>query len=172
MGWDVPVVGHPALMAPPVRPLLNKPEYWENAFAAGYVSTTYDANGKLPRAHPGTDGQDAAQAGRQGDRLHVLVGGDGLRLREDHRARGEDGRLDRSRGRSRRRSKNTKGSDGVYATLHLEGRSNRNGFPDSNMVVNIANTFKDGSFKLAPDERMRGRLTYPACTNATALRHD
>ncbi len=36
------------MMAPPVRPLLNKPEYWKNAFAAGYLSTTYDAKGKLP----------------------------------------------------------------------------------------------------------------------------
>ena len=32
MQWDVPVVGHPALMALPVKPLLNKPEYWSNAF--------------------------------------------------------------------------------------------------------------------------------------------
>ena len=41
MGWDVPVVGHPALMALPIKALLNKPEYWENVFAAGYTSTTY-----------------------------------------------------------------------------------------------------------------------------------
>lgn len=36
MGWDVPVVGHPAVMALPIKGLLNKPEYWQNAFAAGY----------------------------------------------------------------------------------------------------------------------------------------
>ena len=35
-------------MAPPVKPLLNKPAYWRDAFAAGYLSTTYDAKGKLP----------------------------------------------------------------------------------------------------------------------------
>ena len=29
MQWDVPVVGHPALMALPIKELLNKPEYWE-----------------------------------------------------------------------------------------------------------------------------------------------
>src|SRR5690606_38796917 len=46
--WDVPVVGHPALMGLPIRDLLNKPEYWDNTFAAGYASTTYDAQGKLP----------------------------------------------------------------------------------------------------------------------------
>jgi len=49
MQWDVPIVGHPALMALPVKPLLNKPEYWSNAFGAGYLTTTYDEQGKLPQ---------------------------------------------------------------------------------------------------------------------------
>lgn len=48
MGWNVPVVGHPSLMAAQIRKLLNKPEYWEGAYAAGYLSTTYGADGKLP----------------------------------------------------------------------------------------------------------------------------
>ena len=50
MGWDVPVVGHPAIMASQIRKLLNKPQYWENTYAAGYASTTYGADGKLQRA--------------------------------------------------------------------------------------------------------------------------
>ena len=45
MGWDVPVVGHSAMMAPAIKQLLNKPEYWTNAIAAGYQSTTYDDKG-------------------------------------------------------------------------------------------------------------------------------
>ena len=40
MGWNVPVVGHPAVMAPQIRKLLTKPEYWEQTFASGYASTT------------------------------------------------------------------------------------------------------------------------------------
>jgi branched-chain amino acid transport system substrate-binding protein len=39
--------------------------------------------------------------------------------------------------------------EGVYATYSW-GPDKRNGFPDDNMAMNIANTFKDGSFKLAP----------------------
>jgi len=39
--------------------------------------------------------------------------------------------------------------EGIYATYSW-GPEQRNGFPDNNMAVNIANTFKDGSFKLAP----------------------
>ena len=40
MGWNVPVVGHPAVMAPQIRKLLNKPEYWDQTYASGYASTT------------------------------------------------------------------------------------------------------------------------------------
>ena len=44
---------------------------------------------------------------------------------------------------------NTRDFRGVYAT-YTWGPTVRNGFPDSNMAVNAASTFKDGSFKLAP----------------------
>jgi branched-chain amino acid transport system substrate-binding protein len=44
---------------------------------------------------------------------------------------------------------NTREFRGVYAT-YAWGPKAHNGFPDSNMAVNAANTFKDGSFKLAP----------------------
>jgi branched-chain amino acid transport system substrate-binding protein len=44
---------------------------------------------------------------------------------------------------------NTRDFKGVYATYSWSP-TERNGFPDSNMAVNPANTFKDGSFKLAP----------------------
>jgi branched-chain amino acid transport system substrate-binding protein len=44
---------------------------------------------------------------------------------------------------------NTKNFEGVYATYSW-GPDQRNGFPDNNMAVNVANTFKEGSFKLAP----------------------
>ena len=38
---------------------------------------------------------------------------------------------------------------GVYATYSWSPR-NHNGFPDKNIVVNSANTFKDGSYEAAP----------------------
>jgi branched-chain amino acid transport system substrate-binding protein len=44
---------------------------------------------------------------------------------------------------------NTKAYPGVFANYSW-GPKQRNGFPDSDMVMNAANTFKDGSFKLAP----------------------
>ena len=36
MGWNVPVVGHPALMAAQIRKLLNKPEYWTDNLKADW----------------------------------------------------------------------------------------------------------------------------------------
>jgi hypothetical protein len=36
----------------------------------------------------------------------------------------------------------------VYGT-YTWGATQRDGFPDSGMVANVANTFKDGSFKVA-----------------------
>ena len=43
----------------------------------------------------------------------------------------------------------TKNFPGVYATYSYS-LTQRDGFPDSNMIMNTANTFKDGSFKPAP----------------------
>jgi branched-chain amino acid transport system substrate-binding protein len=44
---------------------------------------------------------------------------------------------------------NTGEFKGVYGTYSWSAKQ-RNGFPDSGMAMNTANTFKDGSFKLAP----------------------
>jgi branched-chain amino acid transport system substrate-binding protein len=44
---------------------------------------------------------------------------------------------------------NTRGLEGAYATYSWTPQD-RNGFPDNDITVNIANTLKDGSFKPAP----------------------
>jgi branched-chain amino acid transport system substrate-binding protein len=48
MGWDVPVVGHPALGSGEVKALMAKPENWEKVYAVGYRNCSFDAEGKLP----------------------------------------------------------------------------------------------------------------------------
>jgi branched-chain amino acid transport system substrate-binding protein len=148
MGWKVPVVGHPALMAPQIKALLNKPEYWENTFAAGYVSTSYDANGKLPpRTQELMDKMRPALGGKDINVLFwwVAMGYDTVKIIE-HAAK-TAGSIDPAA--IQKALENTKSLEGVYATYSWSP-TQRNGFPDSNMAVNVANTFKDGSFKLAP----------------------
>ena len=148
MGWDVPVVGHPALMASQIRALLNKPAYWENTFAAGYVSTTYDASGKLPaRTQELVDKMRPRLGGKELDILFwwVAMGYDCVRIIEH--AVTKAGSTDPAA--IQKVMENTSSYEGIYATYSWSA-DKRNGFPDSNMAVNVANTFKDGSFKLAP----------------------
>jgi branched-chain amino acid transport system substrate-binding protein len=148
MGWNVPVVGHPALMASQIRALLNKPAYWENTFAAGYVSTTYDEAGKLPpRTQALVDKMRPRLGGKELDILFwwVAMGYDCVKLIE-HSVK-EAGSTDPAA--IQKVLENTSRYDGIYATYSWSAEQ-RNGFPDSNMAVNVANTFKDGSFKLAP----------------------
>lgn len=145
--WDVPVVGHPALMGLPIRDLLNKPSYWDNTYAAGYASTTYDAAGKLPERTQAL--MDAIQP-KLGGKIDftfwwVALGYDTVKIIE-HAVKTNGGNDAQA---FRKTLESTRGMPGAYADYTWTA-DNHNGFPDSAMVVNRANTFKDGSFQLAP----------------------
>ena len=148
MGWNVPVVGHPALMAAQIRKLMNKPEYWDNTFAAGYLSTTYGADGKLPASTQAL--VDKVRPTLGGGEIDVTfwwiaMGYDTVKIIE-HAAK-TAGSTDPAA--IQKALENTKDFRGVYSTYSWSA-TERNGFPDSNMVMNAASTFKDGSFKRAP----------------------
>ncbi len=149
MGWDVPIVGHPAMMAPPVRPLLNKPDYLRNAFAAGYLSTTYDARGKLPARTQALMDKIRPKLGKGGEIdfmfWWVALGYDTVKIVE-HAVKTAGGTDPAALEKVIEGTTNLKG---VYAdyTWTVE---DRNGFPDVGVVVNVANSLKDGCFKAAP----------------------
>jgi len=148
MGWNVPVVGHPALMAAQIRKLLNKPEYWDNTFAAGYQSTTYGPDGKLPA--PTQALVDKVRGKLGGGEIDVLfwwvaLGYDTVKIIE-HAAK-TAGSFDPAA--IQKALESTKDFRGVY-TSYSWSATERNGFPDANMAMNAASTFKDGSFKPAP----------------------
>ena len=148
MGWNVPVVGHPALMAAQIRKLLNKPEYWDNTFAAGYQSTTYGTDGKLPeRTQALVDKVRGKLGGGEIDVLFwwIALGYDTVKIIEY--AAKTAGSTDPAA--IQKVLENTKDFRGVY-TNYTWGPTERNGFPDANMAMNAASTFKDGSFKPAP----------------------
>ncbi len=146
MGWDVPVVGHPAIMALPIKALLNKPEYWENAYAAGYQSTTY-VDGKLPERTQKLVDQIKPALGGKIDFTFwwVALGYDTVRIIE-HAVK-TNGSTDPQK--FKELLEKTKDFPGVYAS-YTWTPDNHNGFPDKNIVVNTANTFKDGSYDRAP----------------------
>ncbi len=148
MGWDVNVVGHPALMAAQIRKLLNKPEYWEKTYAAGYVSTTYMPDGKLPEPTQILVNKVRPLIG--GGEIDitfwwVALGYDTVKMVEH--AIKKAGSTDPAA--IQKVMEETKNFPGVYATYSYSA-TQRDGFPDSNMMMNTANTFKDGSFKPAP----------------------
>lgn len=144
--WDVPVVGHPALMGLPIRNLLNKPSYWDNTYAAGYASTTYDASGKLPERTQALMNAIQPKLGGKIDFTFwwVALGYDTVKVIE-HAVK-QTGGTDAQA--FRKALESTRGMSGVYADYTWTA-DDHNGFPDSGMVVNRANTFKDGSFELA-----------------------
>ncbi len=147
MGWNVPIVGHSALMAPAIRKLLNKPEYWANAVAAGYVSTTYGVDGKLPantkalmeRIRPKLGGAEI-------DFMFwwVALGYDTVKIVEHavKTAGGTDAAA------IQKALENTKALKGSYASYSWSVED-RNGFPDHDIVMNQANSFKDGAYRAA-----------------------
>lgn len=147
MQWDVPIVGHPALMGLPIRDLLNKPEYWDNTFAAGYVSTTYDEQGKLP---PNTAKLMEEIRPKLGGTIDftfwwVALGYDTVKIIE-YAVKQANGSTDPDD--IKKVLESTSNLEGVYAT-YTWTPEDHNGFPDSAMVLNLANTFDDGSFKVA-----------------------
>ncbi|MBC8007705.1 MAG: ABC transporter substrate-binding protein [Prolixibacteraceae bacterium] len=148
MGWDVPIVGHPAMMASTVKPLLNKPEYWRNAFAAGYLSTTYDAKGQLPPRTKALMEKIRPKLGKgEIDFMFwwIALGYDTVKIIE-HAVKTAGSTDAAAIGKA---LENTKDFAGVYATYSWS-KENRNGFPDHAIVMNVGGSFKDGSFKAAP----------------------
>lgn len=148
MGWDVPIVGHPAMMAPPVRPLLNKPEYWKNAFAAGYVSTTYDTRGKLPPRTQALMDKIRPKLGKgEIDFMFwwIALGYDTVKIVE-HAVKAA-GSTDAAA--IAKVLESTRDFPGAYANYSWS-KENRNGYPDHGIVMNVAGSFKDGSFVAAP----------------------
>lgn len=144
MKWDVPVVGHPTVSALAVKPLLNKPEYWDNVFAAGYVSTTYREDGTLP---PATQRLlDAIRPKLGAGDLEftfwwVALGYDCVKVYQY--AAEKAGSTDPAA-----IQKVLEASDripGVY-TSYSYSPTQRNGFPDSDIVMIRANSFKNGGY--------------------------
>ena len=147
MKWEVPIVGHPALMALPVKPLLNKPEYWSNAYAVGYKTTTFDADGKLPARTTELMEKIRPSLGGTIDFTFwwIQLGYDCVRVIEH--AITKAGSTD-PEAITKALNETTK-FEGSY-TNYAWSPANHNGFPDSDVVVNVAGTFKEGSFKAAP----------------------
>jgi branched-chain amino acid transport system substrate-binding protein len=147
MQWNVPVVGHPAIMGTPIKALLNSPSYWENTYSVGYASTTYDANGKLPESTQKLMDAIKPQLGGKIDFTFwwVAMGYDAVKVIE-HAIRTAGSTDPKAIQEALEKTQKLKG---VYSPSYSFGPMERNGFPDAGIAINRASTFKDGSFERA-----------------------
>jgi len=147
MKWNVPVVGHPAIMGTPIKALLNVPSYWDDTYSVGYASTTYDAAGKLPEATQKLMNEIRPRLGGKIDFTFwwVAMGYDAVKVIE-HAIRTAGSTDPKAIQEALEKTQNLKG---VYSPYYTYGLKERNGFPDAGLAINRASTFKDGSFERA-----------------------
>lgn len=149
LGWDVPVVAQVGILAIQPMQLVNKPSYLDNVFSSGYVATTYNDKGELPAptvALMKKMGSRLGEPGKIEDTMwQVALGYDCVKIIEHavRTAGSTDGAA------IQKALENTKGFKGVFATYSWSDKE-RNGVADLDIVMNLANSYKDGNFKIAP----------------------
>ncbi len=148
LGWNVPIIGHPVLGAPSIQQLLNKPSYWDNTITIGYQSMSLGADGKLPERTQKLIDAIRPQLGSgpiQFNFWWIALGYDIVQVISYavRTAKSTDP------GDIKKVLNDTKDFPGVFAQYTWTA-TNHNGVPDSSMAANLANSFKDGCYKLAP----------------------
>ena len=146
MGWDVPILGHPALGSGDLRGLLDKPANWDKVYMAGYRSCSFDAAGKLPERSQKFVDALSGQVDLHDTLLWwVACGNDAVHLVASAVAAKGD-----SAGPAIIADWNTlSGYPGVFGDYTFTP-TDHNGYPGSEVVMSIANSQKDGAFILAP----------------------
>ncbi|GAC1338264.1 MAG: hypothetical protein NVSMB18_04390 [Acetobacteraceae bacterium] len=145
MGWDVPIVGHPALGAGEIRSLLDKPTNWEKVYMVGYRSCSFDADGKLPaRTQQFVDKIAGKIDLRDTSLWWVACGYDAVNLvakAVEAKGASSDAIVGYWNG--------VKDFPGIFGAYSFSA-DNHNGYPQGDVVMSRANSQKDGAFALAP----------------------
>ncbi len=148
-GWNVPVIAQVGILAYAPKTLVNKPSYLDNVYAAGYAGTTYDAKGQLPEA---TSKLMKAMGSRLGEPSKIEYTMWQIALAYDcvkiiahavQKAGSTDGAA------LQKAMEEIKDFKGVFATYSWSAKE-RNGVPNANIVMNLANSYRDGNFMMAP----------------------
>ncbi len=145
MGWSVPVIGHPTLGSGEVGRLLSQPVNWEKVYPGGFLKCSFDSAGKLPPQQADFVNMLSGKL----DLAHSLLwlvswGSDAITLVTSAvRATGSSapeaiiGHWNR-----------LQAYPGMLASYSCTPE-NHNGFPTNEVVMNVANSFHDGAFRLA-----------------------
>ncbi len=144
--WDVPFAGHPALGSGEVRKLLDRPENWEKVYLVGYRSCSYDSAGTLPlRTQAFIDSLQSQVDLSDTTLWWVAAGYDAIQLvAKAVQATG---------------STEAAGIIGQWNTLktypgvfgdYTYTAEDHNGYPTNEVVMSVANSFRNGAYALAP----------------------
>jgi branched-chain amino acid transport system substrate-binding protein len=146
MAWDVPIVGQTTLGSGQTSALLEKPEYWAKVYPNNFKPVCFSADNKLnDRAAAFVDRLKSNKIEVNDTLLWwVAVGYDTPQMiAQAMKSVGTEPKqivdyLDK-----------LKGYPGIYGDIAFTPEQH-NGYPDDEVVMVEANSFKNGAFKLAP----------------------
>jgi len=145
--WTAPIVGHPALGSGAIKPLLTAPGNWNAVYNIGYKQTSFDKAGKLPDETSKFLSSVVAKKVRVDDTTlwWIAAGYDAVQLiRRGYETAGSSKPED-----VKKALESLRGFAGAYGRYTYTA-SNHNGYDVNDIVMNRADSFKDGSYTLAP----------------------
>jgi branched-chain amino acid transport system substrate-binding protein len=146
MGWDVPIIGQTTLGSGQTKALLEKPEYWENVYQNNFRSSSYDEQGKLsPRSSAFVDRLHAAKIDSSDTLLWWIACGYDVPYLVAAAVKNAGSEPEQIAGYWN----TVKDYPGVYGDYTWTPQ-NHNGYPDAEVVMCQANSFREGTFRLAP----------------------
>lgn len=146
LAWDVPVIGHPSLGSGEVQRLLTKPAYWEKVYQVGFRTCCFGPDGALPAPQAAFVKKIAGKVELRDTSLWwVAWGYDAVTLIADAVRTTGSSSHDAIIGHF-----NTlQNYPGIYGHYSFSPQSH-DGYPDADVVMSAANSFRDGAFTIAP----------------------
>ncbi|RAI57984.1 ABC transporter substrate-binding protein [Roseicella frigidaeris] len=146
MGWDVPVAGQPTLGSGQTRALLERPENWQKVYQTNFRTCCYGEDGKLPeRTAELVARLRKAQVETSDTLLWWIAAGYDIAALVTAAVR--------HAGEKPEQMAAYWNAAGPFAGVfgHYGWAANQhNGYPDDSVVMSQANSFQNGTFRLAP----------------------
>lgn len=145
MDWDVPVVGQTTLGSGQTKALLDRPENWEKVYQNNFRSNCYDESGALPaRTAEFLNRLRAAKIDSSDTLLWWIACGYDAALLVAAAVKNAGDAPEQIAGYWN----TVKAFPGVFGD-HTWTAQQHNGYPDDGVVMSQANSFRNGTFKLA-----------------------
>jgi branched-chain amino acid transport system substrate-binding protein len=146
MGWDIPLIGHPAMGSGEVGHLIARPQNWEKTYILGFRNCSYGADGKLPdHVQAFVDSVKGKINFEDTTLWWVAAGVDAINVIA--KAVQESGGTDPAAMIAYWNS--VRGFPGLYAN-YTWSPENHNGLTEQDLVMSEANSLRQGAYKLAP----------------------